>query len=69
MAASGRRSPGEWRITEAGLWVVSHPDEPLLAEFVEVFNNRARGRSDDRRSLREALQRPFSWEEVAGRAA
>ena len=66
---AGRRLAGEWRITEAGLWVVSHPDRPLLAEFVEVFNDRARSKSDEKRSLRDALQRPFVWEEIAGRAA
>lgn len=66
---SGRVSTGEWRITEAGLWIVAHPDRKLLAEYVEVFNNRRRGASDEKRSLLDALQRPFTWEEVAGRAA
>lgn len=66
---SGRKSTGEWRITPLGLWVVANPDKPLLFEYVEVFNNRRRGVSDEKRSLKDALQRPFSWEEVAGRAA
>ena len=64
-----RRAAGEWRITEPGLWIVSHPDRPLLHEYVEVFNDRVRGRSEEKRSLLDALQRPFRWEEVAGRAA
>ncbi len=68
-AASGRKSTGEWRITEAGLWVVAHPDRALLHDYVLVYNNRRRGVSDEKRSLKDALQRPFSWEEVAGRAA
>lgn len=64
-----RRAAGEWRITVGGLWIVSHPDRALLPEWIEVFNNRPRGQSDKKRSLCDALQRPFRWEEVAGRAA
>lgn len=65
---SARRTAGEWRITEFGLWVVSHPDRPLLHDFVEVFNDRPRGASEEKCSLLDALRRPFRWEEVAGRA-
>lgn len=65
----GRRTAGEWRITEKGLWVVAHPDRPLLWDWIAVFNDRPRERSDEMRSLRDALQRPFSWQEVVGRAA
>lgn len=64
-----RRAAGEWRITEAGLWTVSHPDRALLHDWIAVFNDRVRDRSDEKRSLLDALQRPFRWEEVAGRAA
>lgn len=64
-----RKATGEWRITVGGLWIVSHPDRALLPDWIEVFNNRARGQSEEKRSLLDALQRPFSWQEVAGRAA
>lgn len=62
-------APGSWRLTKFGLWVVEHPDRPLLAEYVEVYNNRKRGESEKKITLRAALRRSFSLEEVKGRAA
>lgn len=67
--AETRRNPGMWRLTPAGLWAVEHPKRPLLAEFVEVYNNAKRGESPEKRSLAQALRRPFDFEEVRRRAA
>lgn len=61
---NGRRIPGEWRITPEGLWVVEHPDRKLLADTLLVFNDKVRETSEKKRSLEEALQRPFKREEV-----
>lgn len=65
-----RRNPGDWRLTKAGMLAVQFPKSELLAEFVEVYNNRKRGESKGKRSLCAALRRPFDFEaEVLKRAA
>lgn len=61
---AARKAAGEWRITPAGLWVVEHPDRALMADYILVFNDKPRGQSEEKRSLADALQRPFKLEEL-----
>ena len=58
------RVPGEWRLTPKGLWVVEHPEKDLLHSYVLVYNNKKRGESKTKCSLRDALRRPFDVAEV-----
>lgn len=68
--SSTKKATGDWRITAFGMWVVEHPRTELLPAYVEVFNGRPRGQSKKKRTLLDALRRPFSFEqEVLRRVA
>lgn len=65
----GGHKAGLWRVTDFGLEVFRNPRRLLLFDYVETFDNTAKGRGARTRSLVSCLGRAFDFEEEIRRAS